>query len=83
MKKEDEPMTMPDDAKKQKEKADQLVARVKGDPDFKRQAMDDPLGVLRQAGLSDEAIGDLLREDGRLEVGRVGKECRANEQAEL
>jgi hypothetical protein len=55
---------MPDDAKQQKEKAAEIVARAKSDPSFKQQVQDDPLGVLRQAGLSDEAIGDFLREDG-------------------
>ena len=50
--------------RQQRDKLQGLVNRAKREPSFKQQVQDDPLGVLEQAGLSREAIGDFLREEG-------------------
>ena len=42
----------------------EVVQRIKGDPNLARQAQTDPVGTLTGAGMPEEAIGDFLREEG-------------------
>ena len=50
--------------KQQRERLQEVVNRAKKDASFKQQLTDDPVTVLRQAGVSDEGMGDFLREEG-------------------
>ena len=69
--------------RQQKEKVDQLVARAKSDPAFKQQAKEDPVGTLRQAGLNDEAIGDLLREEGLADLDPEGRKPKVKDAIQV
>ena len=42
----------------------ELAARLQNDPGFRAQVEADPAGVLRGAGLSEEATADFMREVG-------------------
>jgi hypothetical protein len=52
------------DMAKEKDKLEKVVSRAKKESNFKQQIKKDPLGVLEEAGVSPEAIGDFLREQG-------------------
>jgi hypothetical protein len=57
-------MVSPDDRQQQKAKLDEIIARAATDPSFKRRIQDDPVPVLRKEGLSDDLIGDVVRDEG-------------------
>src|ERR1035437_2389191 len=48
----------------QREKLQALVKQAKTDTTVKDTLRQDPIGVLQQAGLTEHAIGDFLREEG-------------------
>ncbi len=52
------------DQQEQKAIVDQLVQRAKTDASFRQEVQDDPVRTLQRAGLSDEAITEVLRDEG-------------------
>lgn len=52
-----------------REKAQEILNRLKNDPSFKQQIESDPEGTLTAARLPKEAVGDFLRETDLAEVG--------------
>jgi hypothetical protein len=42
----------------------QVLQKAKSDPDFNSKLNSDPVGTLRAAGVPDQAIADLLKENG-------------------
>jgi hypothetical protein len=57
-------MERQDELKQQRDKIQALAQQAKDDPKFKESLRRDPVGVLKQAGVVDDAIGDFLREEG-------------------
>ena len=45
-------------------KGRELVQRIKNDPSFRQQLQSDPAGVMREAGLPEDAHLDVARESG-------------------
>jgi hypothetical protein len=52
------------EAAQQRQLLNAILERVKSDPNAKESIRQDPITFLQHAGLSDEMIGDALREDG-------------------
>ncbi len=52
------------DSKEPRDRLHDLVKRAKRDPALLEQIKNDPLTVLQQEGVSEEAAGDFLREEG-------------------
>ena len=52
------------DPKKEKDKLEKLLERVDREHGFAQRIREDPVAVLQQAGLSPDAMGDFLREEG-------------------
>ena len=52
------------DPREQKALLDRLVQQAQTDPKFKAELKDDPVRALKKAGLSDEAIAEVLRDEG-------------------
>jgi hypothetical protein len=50
-------------AKEHRDRLERWVNRARQQPRMMQELRDDPVGVLRREGLSDEAIGDVLREE--------------------
>jgi hypothetical protein len=76
------------DPKAEKAKLDKLVERADKDRGFAERARKNPVAVLEEAGLSKDAMGDFLREEGFAsrdpnEPGLSAEHRRAVEAARL